>query len=60
LDQINPIISHNKVGLGSLVITEQNRFYISISAGKLEVDGDFFIAYFSTIPNRKTINESSS
>jgi hypothetical protein len=38
LDQINPTKSSARAGLGSLVITDQNRFYISISAGKLTID----------------------
>ncbi len=44
LDQINPTASFNQVGLGSLVITEQNQFYISISLGKLEVSGKEYFA----------------
>ena len=41
LDQINPSTSSARVMLGSLVITDQNQFYISISAGKLEMNGVF-------------------
>src|SRR5438105_12399955 len=44
LDQINPALSSIKVGLGSLVITDQNRFYISISAGELIVEGKKYFA----------------
>ena len=44
LDQINLSTSSKKVGLGSLVITDQNCFYLSISAGKLEVAGKYFLA----------------
>src|SRR5258708_32444545 len=43
LDQIN-LNSSAKVGLGSLVITNKTNFYISISAGKLIVNGDEFMA----------------
>jgi transcription elongation GreA/GreB family factor len=37
LDHINPNNSSIKVGLGSLVITDVSRFYISVSVGKLEM-----------------------
>jgi transcription elongation GreA/GreB family factor len=47
LEQINPALSSPRIGLGSLVITDNNRFYISISAGELEVDG---IKYFAISP----------
>src|SRR5437762_5227779 len=36
LDQINPEVSSKRIMLGSLVITDKNRFYISISAGRSE------------------------
>ena len=39
-DQILPSTSFPKVGLGSLVIANSNKFYLSISAGKLEVAGE--------------------
>lgn len=44
LDQIEIIPATSKSGLGSLVITDQSRFYISISAGKLTVDGKEYLA----------------
>ncbi|GHM99547.1 hypothetical protein WSM22_10370 [Cytophagales bacterium WSM2-2] len=44
LDQINPSQAYTKIGLGSLVITGSQRFYISISAGKLEADGKEYFA----------------
>src|SRR5947207_1656163 len=53
LDQINPSTSSVKVVLGSLVITNLNQFYISISAGKLEVNGDAFIAISPQSPMGK-------
>ncbi|MBI1766844.1 MAG: 3-oxoacyl-ACP synthase [Bacteroidetes bacterium] len=55
LDQINPNSSSIKAGLGSLVITDQNRFYISISAGKLEVDGKEYIAISPQSPIGKLL-----
>src|ERR1043166_4419031 len=35
LDRIATTSSSNKIALGSLVITDQNRFYISVSLGKV-------------------------
>ena len=36
------------VGLGSLVITDQQNYYIGISAGELKLDG---VSYFAIAPN---------
>jgi hypothetical protein len=47
LDRISTIASTDKISLGSLVITDQNRFYISISLGKIEIEG---IEYFVVSP----------
>lgn len=44
LNQINPQSSSPQIGLGSLVITDQNRFYISISAGELTLEGEKYFA----------------
>ncbi len=39
LNQINPDVRNTKVVLGSLVIAENNFFYLAISVGKLNIDG---------------------
>src|ERR1051325_4872973 len=55
LDQINPSVSSARVVLGSLVITDQNQFYISISAGKLEANGEIFFAISPLSPIGKLL-----
>ena len=50
LNQINPVAVVNKVIQGSLVITEANRFYLAISIGKIEVDGEDFLVIAPTSP----------
>lgn len=44
LNQIDPKSSSTKIGLGSLVTTDKNRFYISISAGELIVEDEKYFA----------------
>jgi hypothetical protein len=50
LDKIDPDKKLNKVQLGSLVITNQGNFYISISVGQLQVNGEKYYAIASTSP----------
>lgn len=50
LDQIHPSTNFIKAGLGSLVITNSNKFYVSISAGKLEVAGEIYLAISAQSP----------
>jgi len=47
LSLINPEKTSDTVQSGSLVVTDQGNFYISISAGKLDVEG---ITYFAVSP----------
>ncbi|GAL85482.1 hypothetical protein MYP_2711 [Sporocytophaga myxococcoides] len=47
LSQINPEKTTDTIQSGSLVFTDQGNFYISISAGKLDIDG---ITYFAVSP----------
>jgi transcription elongation GreA/GreB family factor len=44
LDQLNPKHACTKVEPGSLVITEQGIYYISIGLGKIEVEGKDYYA----------------
>jgi transcription elongation GreA/GreB family factor len=48
LDQINFLASSTRVGLGSLVVTDKNHFYISVSIGKLRIEEQ---EYFVVSPN---------
>jgi transcription elongation GreA/GreB family factor len=40
--------SFSKVGLGSVVLTDQQNYYMGISAGELKWDG---VSYFAIAPN---------
>ncbi len=57
LDQINPLNSSDIVRLGSLVITDRSSFYISISAGELQVDGKKYFAVSPQSPIGKILLE---
>lgn len=50
LHQINPNITSQKIVSGSLVITNQNSFYISISAGELIMDNEKYFAVSAQSP----------
>ena len=50
LDRINPNHQSQTVALGSLVITNKENFYISISAGKLMIDSEIYFAVSPTSP----------
>ncbi len=50
LNQINPTARNPKVALGSLVITEANRFYLSISLGKVSVGEEDFLVIAPNSP----------
>ena len=50
LDQINPELEHLHIGLGSLVITNNGNFYISVSLGKTEIDDNIYFAISSVSP----------
>ncbi len=43
LDRINPGIRHEKVSLGSLVITGSRKIFVSIGIGKLNMNGEDFL-----------------
>ncbi len=47
LSQINPEKTTDTIQSGSLVYTDQGNFYISISAGKLDLEG---MTYFAVSP----------
>ncbi len=42
LTQINPNSEHKKIGLGSLITTNNGTFYLSASLGKVEIDKSVF------------------
>ena len=50
LSQINPEKTYEIVQPGSLVVTNRGRFFISIGAGKLTLDGEDYFAVSSASP----------
>lgn len=50
LDRINPNQQSQVAALGSLVITNKEKFYISISAGKINIDTEIYYAVSPTSP----------
>lgn len=55
LAKINPEQQHQKIGLGSLVITNYGNFYISISLGKVEISDEIYFAISSESPIGKSL-----
>lgn len=53
IEQISPDQSSSTIQTGSLVITNQGKFYISISVGQLKLDEDFFFIISPTAPIAK-------
>lgn len=60
LDHIDPGVLHSKAGLGSLVVTDQSRFYIAISAGKFEIDGEEYFVISPHSPIGKLLMNSET
>lgn len=52
-EKINPSHKINKVELGALVITDKQNFYISISAGKINVNNETYWALSPQAPIAK-------
>ena len=55
LQQINPELEHKIVGLGSLVITNNGSFYISVSLGKIEINDEIYFAISAVSPIGKLL-----
>lgn len=55
LSKIDITQSHQAIGLGSLVYTSQANYFISISAGKLEIDSKQFFAISQNTPIAKLL-----
>ena len=58
--QINIQREHQKVGLGSLVETDQASYFISVGLGKVEVDGQPYYAISSASPIGQLLYEKTS
>ena len=50
---LHPERQHSKIGLGSLVVTSNGNFYISISAGKIKLGGKTYFALSGASPVAK-------
>ena len=50
LNTINPTIIHNTIDTGSVVKTNNGNFYLAISAGTLNVDGESYFAISPASP----------
>ena len=50
MDKINPKLINKVAEFGSVVVTDSCRFYISISAGKIELDGQLYYAISPGVP----------
>lgn len=48
LQQINPLLTFQEVRPGSIVLTNSENYFISISSGKINIDG---ITYFAVSPS---------
>lgn len=55
VDQINLSKTSSKAALGSIVVTDQGIFFISISAGELDVEGTKYLAVSSQSPIGKAL-----
>ncbi len=50
LEKIDPSRNCETVSFGSVVITQDQKLFISISAGKIEVDGEIYFAISPMVP----------
>jgi transcription elongation GreA/GreB family factor len=50
LNRISYNTSTDRVTLGSVVVTDHNKFYLSISAGKLEIGGEPYVTISTQSP----------
>jgi transcription elongation GreA/GreB family factor len=55
LNQIGQSTSIDRVTLGSVVVTDSNKFYVSIGAGKLEIGGESYVAISTQSPIGKLL-----
>jgi len=56
LDRIDVMKKQTKVEIGALVITQNQKFIISISLGKIELDGETYFAISPAVPLYKAID----
>lgn len=54
-ESIKPQINNSKIGLGSIIMTDSVHFYIAISAGKVDVEGQTFLTVSAQAPIALTL-----
>lgn len=59
LNQIDIKQDHKRAGVGSLVITNQGIYFISIGVGKVEVEGEVFYCISIAAPVGKLLHDRS-
>jgi transcription elongation GreA/GreB family factor len=50
LVRIDPLLTSDTVTLGSVVITSNGNFYIAVAAGKVKIDGTFYVSISPSSP----------
>jgi transcription elongation GreA/GreB family factor len=55
LHRINPEETHDKVHLGSVAVTEQERFFVSVSLERFKVDGQDYFGISTKAPIYKAL-----
>ncbi len=59
LSKIDPELTTNKAALGSIVFTTKGNYFLSISAGELQADGDIFYAISMATPIARLLISTS-
>ena len=60
LERIDPRIPSQKIGIGSLIITRNITFYIAVSLGRIEVNGQSIMVISDTAPILEALKEFDS
>jgi hypothetical protein len=50
LKKIDPNIVSRQVEFGAIIVTDKSRFFVSISTGKIELDGNIYYAISPAVP----------
>jgi hypothetical protein len=50
LDRIDPTTINENIALGSIVFTSKSNYFIALSAGEIEINGDVFYAISPSTP----------
>lgn len=50
LYKVDPLIHHDSIQFGSVVITDMQNIFVSIGMGKIDLEGDLFYAISTQVP----------